>query len=100
MRTAITRGFDVSTHLDTLREGRWDVLAKLSGDQLAMLRNRRIGFVFQSFHLLPRASALSNVELPMVYGGIPRAKRHDKALVIHDVTEPTASVRIVPARPL
>ena len=55
-------------------------VARLNGDQLAMLRNRRIGFVFQSFHLLPRADALSNVELPMVYGGIPRAKRHEKAM--------------------
>ncbi len=55
-------------------------VARLNGDQLAALRNRRIGFVFQSFHLLPRADALSNVELPMIYGGIPRAKRHEKAL--------------------
>ena len=55
-------------------------VAKLNGDQLAALRNRRIGFVFQSFHLLPRADALSNVELPMVYGGVPRAKRHEKAM--------------------
>ncbi|MCC6471629.1 MAG: ABC transporter ATP-binding protein [Alphaproteobacteria bacterium] len=55
-------------------------VARLTGDQLAALRNRRIGFVFQSFHLLPRADALSNVELPMVYGGIPRAQRHQRAL--------------------
>ncbi len=55
-------------------------VARLNGDQLAMLRNRRIGFVFQSFHLLPRSDALSNVELPMVYGGVPRAKRHEKAM--------------------
>ncbi len=55
-------------------------VARLNGDQLAALRNRRIGFVFQSFHLLPRADALSNVELPMVYGGIPRSQRHEKAM--------------------
>ncbi|MBL8707244.1 MAG: ABC transporter ATP-binding protein [Rhodospirillales bacterium] len=55
-------------------------VAKLNGDQLAALRNRRIGFVFQSFHLLPRADALSNVELPMVYGGIARRQRHEKAM--------------------
>jgi putative ABC transport system ATP-binding protein len=55
-------------------------VARLDGDQLAALRNRRIGFVFQSFHLLPRADALSNVELPMIYGGIARAERRRRAL--------------------
>ncbi len=55
-------------------------IARLNGDQLAAFRNRRIGFVFQSFHLLPRATALTNVELPMVYGGVSRADRHAKAL--------------------
>jgi putative ABC transport system ATP-binding protein len=55
-------------------------VARLDGDQLAALRNRRIGFVFQSFHLLPRADALSNVELPMIYGGIARAERHKRAM--------------------
>jgi putative ABC transport system ATP-binding protein len=55
-------------------------IARLDGDRLAALRNRRIGFVFQSFHLLPRATALSNVELPMIYGGLTRAQRRAKAL--------------------
>ncbi|MGO1051222.1 ABC transporter ATP-binding protein [Crossiella sp. CA198] len=48
--------------------------------QLALLRNRRIGFVFQSFHLVPRISALSNVELPMIYAGLGRAHRRERAL--------------------
>ena len=55
-------------------------IARLDGDRLAALRNRRIGFVFQSFHLLPRATALSNVELPMIYGGLTRPQRRAKAL--------------------
>jgi len=52
----------------------------LAQDALASIRNRRIGFVFQQFNLLPRTSALDNVELPMVYAGIKPAERRTRAL--------------------
>lgn len=48
--------------------------------QLALLRNKNIGFVFQHFHLLPRLSAVENVELPLVYGGISKKERRERAL--------------------
>jgi putative ABC transport system ATP-binding protein len=53
---------------------------QLNDDQLADLRNRELGFVFQQFHLLPELTALENVMLPMVYAGVPATERRERAL--------------------
>lgn len=61
-------------------------VAKFSPDDLAVVRNRKIGFCFQSFNLLPRANAMANVELPLVYSGVdPEVRRHRAEAAIADV---------------
>ena len=57
-----------------------EMVAELSESRLAEIRNRRIGFVFQTFNLLPRSSVLKNVELPLIYGGMPKAQRRARAI--------------------
>ncbi len=70
--------------LDVPTSGRYFLAGELVSDmtsrQLARVRNERIGFVFQSFNLLPRATVLRNVELPMTYAGMSRTERRERAL--------------------
>ncbi len=70
--------------LDTPTGGEYmlggEAVAGLDRDQLADVRNRRVGFVFQNFNLLPQLTALENVEMPMLFGGISRRERRRRAL--------------------
>ena len=70
--------------LDTPTGGSYQLkgveIASLADDELARIRNKEIGFVFQTFQLLPRSTALANVELPLVYRGVPRKDRREKAV--------------------
>jgi putative ABC transport system ATP-binding protein len=70
--------------LDTPTSGTYhlggEAVAGLSRDELADVRNRRVGFVFQNFNLLPQLTALENVEMPMLFGGVGRGERRRRAL--------------------
>jgi putative ABC transport system ATP-binding protein len=72
--------------LDTPTQGTYFLndheVSQLADDRLAEIRNKEIGFVFQTFNLLPRASALHNVELPLVYSGVSREERHERAMQV------------------
>ncbi|HLM03073.1 MAG TPA: ABC transporter ATP-binding protein [Pyrinomonadaceae bacterium] len=69
--------------LDSPSQGNYwingNLVSEMTDDELARIRNKEIGFVFQTFNLLPRATALHNVELPLIYAGIGASQRHERA---------------------
>ena len=77
--------------LDTPSRGTYILRGKrvseMEDDELAQVRNQEIGFVFQTFNLLPRASALANVELPLIYAGIPKPERLERAKKVLELVD-------------
>ncbi|MFZ0452989.1 MAG: ABC transporter ATP-binding protein [Ignavibacteriaceae bacterium] len=69
--------------LDTPTSGKYDFsghnVSEMTDNELAKIRNKEIGFVFQTFNLLPRSDALHNVELPLIYAGVPSSERKERA---------------------
>ncbi|MDB4082833.1 ABC transporter ATP-binding protein [Vicingaceae bacterium] len=82
--------------LDTPTSGKYILnnqdVSQLSDDELAQIRNKEIGFVFQTFNLLPRATALDNVVLPLIYAGMAKTKREERAMEV--LTEVGLSDRV------
>ena len=86
--------------LDTPTSGHYVLngndVSRLSDDELAEIRNKEIGFVFQTFNLLPRATALDNVILPLIYAGFNKSQREERALKVLDQVELSDRVKHKP----
>ena len=86
--------------LDRPTEGTYELdgvrVDEAKDDQLSKIRNRKIGFVFQTFNLIPRTSALKNVELPMLYAGVPAGKRTKRAKELLEMVEMTERMNHMP----
>jgi putative ABC transport system ATP-binding protein len=79
---------DIPTSGSYLLRGEW--VSGLSREELAGIRNRRVGFIFQNFNLLPQISAYENVEMPLLFSGLPRRKRQER---VHELFSRVGSPR-------
>jgi len=88
--------------LDTPTSGTYalegDRVEGLSGRDLARIRNEKIGFIFQQYNLLPKASVLRNVELPMLYAGVPRKERRKRALELLEKVGIPEKASVLPSK--
>jgi putative ABC transport system ATP-binding protein len=88
--------------LDSPTEGRYlldgEAVEGLSGAALARIRNEKVGFVFQSYNLLPKANVLRNVELPLLYAGLPRKERRERALEMLEKVGIPEKANVLPAK--
>jgi putative ABC transport system ATP-binding protein len=87
--------------LDSPTEGRYlldgEPVEGLSGPELARIRNEKVGFVFQNYNLLPKASIARNVELPLLYAGVPRRQRRQRALELLERVGIPEKANVLPA---
>ena len=73
-------------------------VSKLTDDDLSRVRNRSIGFIFQSFHLIPELTVLENVEMPLFYGKVPRRERHGRCTKLLDAVGMSHRTKYYPAK--
>jgi putative ABC transport system ATP-binding protein len=88
--------------LDSPTEGSYlldgEAVQGLSGPALARIRNEKVGFVFQNYNLLPKANVLRNVELPLLYAGLPRKERRDRAFEMLEKVGIPEKANVLPAK--
>ncbi len=88
--------------LDSPTEGRYlldgEAVQGLSGPALARIRNQKVGFVFQNYNLLPKANVLRNVELPLLYAGVPRKERRERAAEMLEKVGIPEKATVLPAQ--
>jgi len=88
--------------LDSPTEGSYlldgEAVEGLSGPALARIRNEKVGFVFQNYNLLPKANVLRNVELPLLYAGLPRKERRDRAFEMLEKVGIPEKANVLPAK--